>query len=148
MDWNGDGRRDVLVAQSSGYLGVVLSTGSGLASSVINTTYPASGLIYSAAPNPTGDGQDGMIAYNSTGTSVTYYLHKQQPRAPRTCSPRWRTVSANSASPTYQSLPQAGAYYVQYNNATYPSEHYNGPLYVVTGNVGVQRSEHGERHLQ
>ena len=127
MDWNGDGRRDVLVAQSSGYLGVVLSTGTGLASTVINTSYPTSSS-HIAAPNLTGDGQDGLIGY--TSTSVTYYPHAG-PGAPPDLLTEAKDGFGNSASPTYVALPQHN-YTEHYDNATYPDQDYIGPLYVVS----------------
>ena len=127
MDWNGDGRRDVLVSQSNGYLGVVLSTGTGLASTVINTSYPTS-VYYTAAPNLTGDGQDGLVATNSTGTSVTYYLH-QSPGAPPDLLTSVTDGYGNFAKPTYVSIAQS--YYSEWLTAKYPNMTYIGPLYVV-----------------
>jgi RHS repeat-associated protein len=128
MDWNGDGRRDVLVAQSSGNLGVVLSTGTGLASTVINTSYSTSSLYYSAAPNLTGDGQDGLIGQNSAGTSATYYLHND-PGAPPDLLTSITDGYGNSAKPTY--VPISESNYQQYSDATFPDQNYIGPMYVV-----------------
>jgi RHS repeat-associated protein len=127
MDWNGDGRRDVLVKQANGNLGVVLSTGAGLSSSVIGTSYSAASTSYTAAPNLTGDGQDGLIGWN--GTSATYYLHSGSGSPPDLLT----SVSdgyGNSASSTYVSLAQHN--YSQYTDATYPDQNYIGPMYVVS----------------
>jgi RHS repeat-associated protein len=127
IDWNGDGRRDVLVKQANGNLGVVLSTGSGLSSSVIGTSYSAASTSYTAAPNLTGDGQDGLIGW--TGTSATYYLHSGSGSPPDLLT----SVSdgyGNSASPTYVSLAQNN--YSQYTDAIYPDQNYIGPMYVVS----------------
>ncbi len=130
MDWDGDGRRDVLVAQSTGYLGVVLSTGTGLASTVINTAYSTSGILYTAAPNLTGDGQDGLLARN--GSSVTYYPHNS-PGAPPDLLTSVTDGYGNSVSPTYVSIQQGGSTYAQYPfaNPVYPFANYVAPLYVV-----------------
>ena len=127
MDWNGDGRRDVLIAQSNGDLGVVLSTGSGLASTVTNTSYSTSATSYATAHNLTGDGQDGLIGWN--GTSVTYYLHNS-PNAPPDLLTSVADGYGNSANPSYVSIAQSN--YTQYSDATYPYENYIGPRYVVS----------------
>jgi Salmonella virulence plasmid 65kDa B protein/Insecticide toxin TcdB middle/N-terminal region len=129
MDWNGDGRRDVLVTQSNGYIGVVLSTGTGLASTVTNTSIPySSSTFYTSAPNLTGDGQDGLLA--TTGyTSVTYSLHNSSGLPPDLLT----SVAdgyGNSATPTYVSIAQSD--YVLYSNGVYPDADYIGPMYVVS----------------
>jgi YD repeat-containing protein len=133
MDWNGDGRRDVLVSQSSGTLGVVLSTGTGLASTVINTSYSTSGLYYATAPNLTGDGQDGLIGQNVAGTSVTYYLH-ESPAAPPDLLISLTDGYGNSVKPTYVSIVQSN--YTEHPSSsltpTFPDIVYIGPMYVVS----------------
>jgi RHS repeat-associated protein len=131
MDWNGDGRRDVLVAQSSGNLGVVLSTGTGLSTTVINTSYSTSSISYTAAPNLTGDGQDGLIGWN--GTSATYYLHNS-PGAPPDLLTSVTDGYGNSATPSYLPLSEA-TYEEHYKDATFPDQDYIGPLYVVSSVV-------------
>ena len=125
MDWNGDGRRDVLVAQSNGDLGVVLSTGTGLSSTVISTTASTS-ISYTAAPNLTGDGQDGLIGWN--GTSATVYLHNS-PSAPPDLLTSVTDGYGNFVKPSYVSIAQN--YYSPMTNATYPYENYIGPIYAV-----------------
>jgi RHS repeat-associated protein len=127
MDWNGDHRRDVLVAQSSGFIGVVLSTGTGLAGTVINTPYPTASITYAAARNPTGDGQDGLLAWN--GTSATYYLHNS-PGAPPDLLTSVTDGYGNSASPSYISIAQGN--YVQESGAVFPYQNYIGPMQVVS----------------
>jgi RHS repeat-associated protein len=127
MDWNGDGRRDVLVAQSSGYLGVVLSTGTGLSSTVINTSYSTASLSYTAASNLTGDGQDGLIKW--TATSATYYLHAS-PNAPPDLLASIADGFGNSVTPTYVSIARSN--YTEYSDAIYPYVNFIGPLYVVS----------------
>ncbi len=130
MDWDGDGRRDVLVAQSNGYLGVVLSTGTGIASTVINTSFPTANNHYIAAPNLAGDGQDGLLEWN--GTSATYYLHGS------TGAPPDLLVSiadgyGNSVSPSYVSLPRSmGSTYFPFHDGQYPYLEYYGPIYLTS----------------
>jgi RHS repeat-associated protein len=129
MDWNADGRRDVLVSQSNGYVGVVLSTGTGLASTVTTTSIPySSSTGYSSVSNLTGDGQDGLLA--STSTSVSYYLHAGTAGAPPDLLTQVTDGYGNSAAPTYVSIAQSN--YTQYTDATYPYQNYIGPLYVVS----------------
>lgn len=131
MDWNGDGRRDVLVKQANGNLGVVLSTGSGLSSSVIGTSYSAASTSYTAAPNLTGDGQDALVAWN--GTSVSYYLHGGTTGAPPDLLTKVTDGYGNSASPTYTTLALgSGTVYTEGTSGAYPDPNYVGPMYVVS----------------
>jgi RHS repeat-associated protein len=127
MDWNGDGRRDVLVSQSNGYIGVVLATGTGLASTVTNTSIPySSSTGYASASNLTGDGQDALVAWN--GTSLTYSLHNSSGLPPDLLT----SVAdgyGNSASLVYVSIAQSN--YVLYSNSVWPDPDYIGPMYVV-----------------
>jgi YD repeat-containing protein len=106
----------------------VLSTGAGLSSSVIGTSYSAASTSYTAAPNLTGDGQDGLIGWN--GTSATYYLHSGSGSPPDLLT----SVSdgyGNSASPTYVSLVESDYTDTGYGTASYPYQTYIAPLYVV-----------------
>jgi len=131
MDWNGDGRRDVLVKQANGNLGVVLSTGAGLSSSVIGTSYSAASTSYTAAPNLTGDGQDALVAWN--GTSVSYYLHAGTTGAPPDLLTKVTDGYGNSASPTYTTLALgSGTVYTEGTSGAYPDPNYVGPMYVVS----------------
>ena len=107
---------------------MVLSTGTGLASTVINTSYSTSSIGYTAAPNLTGDGQDGLIGENSAGTSATYYLHNSA-GAPPDLLTSVTDGYGNSASPTY--VPISEGQYTEYSDAVYPYQNYIGPLYVV-----------------
>ncbi len=137
MDWNGDGRRDVLVTQSNGYIGVVLSTGTGLASTVTNTSiHYSSTTLYISASNLTGDGQDGLLA--TTSTSVSYYLHGGTTGAPPDLLTKVTDGYGNSVSPTYVSHSRR-ATTPSTRDATYPNQNYIGPMYVVNQS-DLQRS--------
>lgn len=83
MDWNGDGRMDLVVANGS-TLGVYLSTGTGL-SSLQPTSIPySSNCIYWAA-DIDGDGQDDLICWDVTfggSNLISYYLHNSAGQPP------------------------------------------------------------------
>jgi YD repeat-containing protein len=127
MDWNGDGRRDVLVKQANGNLGVVLSTGAGLSSSVIGTSYSAASTSYTAAPNLTGDGQDGLIGWN--GTSATYYLHNG-PGAPPDLATSFTDGYGNYFDPTYQPMGTGPCYFRDGTPPPYPDAAYRDSSYL------------------
>jgi RHS repeat-associated protein len=135
MDWNGDGMRDVLVSQSgTSTVGVVLSTATGLSSSVINTslTYSSGTSAYVTASNATGDGQDALIlaAVNASPYSIQYYTHNS-PGAPADLLSSATDGYGNYVNPTYVTLAQGSHTYLQFSDATYPYRNYIGPMYVV-----------------
>jgi RHS repeat-associated protein len=126
MDWDGDGRTDILVANGS-TVGVYVSTGNGVGN-LISTSIPYnSGNLYFTFPDPNGDGQD-AFGY-STGTSAYYYAHNGAGTPPDLVT-SITDGYGNSSSPTYVSLVQNN--YVQYSDAVYPDHNYIGPLYVVS----------------
>jgi RHS repeat-associated protein len=126
MDWNGDGLTDILVANGS-TVGVYLSTGSGV-STLVATSIPYSSSNVYFTLDANGDGLDDLGYW--TGSDTYYYLHNGA-GTPADLLTSVTDGFGNSASPTYVSLTQAGGNYVQYDDATYPEEHYVGPLYVV-----------------
>jgi RHS repeat-associated protein len=125
IDWDGDGRTDILV-QNGTTLGVYLSTGNGL-SNLITTSIPytTAQLYYSF--DATGDGLD-ELGYWSTNGTIGYYLHNGAGQRPDLLS----SVTdgyGNSVSPTYVSIAQSD--YTNATDATYGYKNYIGPLYVV-----------------
>ena len=132
MDWNGDGRRDVLVSQSNGNVGVVLSTGSGLSSSIINTSIPVppATSYLETAPNPTGDGEDGLVLSSTESPyTLSYFLHNGAGQPPDLAT-EFVDGFGNSASPSYLPLTNSSVY-AEGTNAVYPYMNYIGPLYAV-----------------
>jgi len=127
MDWDGDGRTDLLVANGS-YVGVYVSTGNGVGS-LISTSIPynASTNVYFTLPDPKGDGQE-AFGY-SNGTTAYYYPHNGAGTPPDLLTSATDGFG-NSASPTYVSIVQSD--YSKYSSATYPDEDFIAPLYVVS----------------
>ena len=127
LDWNGDGRDDLLVHNGS-TVGVLLSTGTGM--SGINSTalpFPASGS-YLEVCDANGDGLND-VCVTGTGTSVTYYLHEGADQPPDLVA-SITDGYGNSVTPTYVAIDQSN--YTQASDATYPDENYIGPMYVVS----------------
>jgi RHS repeat-associated protein len=124
MDWDGDGRTDLIVANGS-TIGVYLSTGSGL-SSLVPTSIPYSSACTYITTNANGDGLDDLGCWNST---LTLYMHNGAEQ-PADLLSSIADGYGNSASPTYVSITQNN--YQQYVNATFPYQNYIGPMYVVS----------------
>jgi RHS repeat-associated protein len=127
MDWDGDGRTDLMVANGS-TVGVYLSTGNGVGN-LISTSIPYnSGYKYFTISDPNGDGQD-AFGY-STGTNEYYYPHNGAGTPPDLAT-SFTDGYGNSASPTYVSLVQNNYTENGYGTATYPDEVWIAPTYVV-----------------
>jgi RHS repeat-associated protein len=128
MDWDGDGRTDLIVANGS-TLGVYLSTGSGL-SSLIPTTIPYNSSCQYITTNANGDGLDDLGCWSWTSPSpLTLYLHNGAGQ-PADLLSSIKDGYGNSASPTYVSIAQSD--YAQYSDAVFPYQNYIGPMYVVS----------------
>jgi YD repeat-containing protein len=125
MDWDGDGRTDILV-QNGSTIGVYLSTGDGL-STLVSTSIPYSSSNSYFTFKPAGYGQDALGYWTSSGGY--YYPHNGLGTPPDLVS-SITDGYGNSASPTYVSIVQSD--YTKYTSATYPDEDYIGPLYVVS----------------
>jgi YD repeat-containing protein len=126
MDWNGDGRTDLLVSNGS-TIGVYLSTGNSI-SSLLATSVPYASTCKYVTMRATGDGMDDLGCWDQTGSlPVTYYLHNSVPDL----ATKFEDGFGNSGSPTYVPLSQSN-YTENYNNATFPEQDYIGPLYVVS----------------
>ena len=131
MDWNGDGRADLLVPNTGETVGVYLSTGTGF-SSLVSTAVPmidSSGNPYNFfAFDPNGDGLSDLGYQTSRTGAIGYFPHNGAGTPPDLLS----SVSdgyGNSASPSYVSIAQSD--YTSGTDATYPYQNYMGPMYVV-----------------
>jgi RHS repeat-associated protein len=126
MDWDGDGRTDILV-QNGSTIGVYLSTGNGV-SSLSSTSIPYSSANVYFTLDANADGLDDLGYWNSSGTY--YYLHNGAGTPPDLLA-SVTDAFGNSASPTYVSLAQNN--YTENGYGTPPQgyETYIGPMYVV-----------------
>jgi len=129
VDWDGDGRRDVLVANGT-TLGVYLSIGTGLSSTLVSTGIPYSAAsTYTVARNATGDGLDALVVTSGASPyTVSYYLHNGGGTPPDLLT---KIVDGlgNSISPAYVSIAQ-DATDAEGTAASYPDRNYLGPVYV------------------
>jgi RHS repeat-associated protein len=137
IGWDGSGKKAVLVKHGT-QLGIykILYGSSGYSlSSLITTGLPPydSTKTYSVLPNATGDGLDGLLAVNASGTPgpIQYFLHNGAGQPPDLLTSATDGYG-NSVKPSYVALPQAGAAtYAQWNDAQFPYVNYVGPLYLV-----------------
>jgi RHS repeat-associated protein len=125
MDWDGDGRTDILV-QNGSTIGVYLSQGTGTPS-LTSTSIPYNSCTY-VWMDANDDGLDDLGC--SSSSSVSYYLHN----ATFDLATSFVDGYGNSASPTYIPLSE-GNYTEHYNDATFPDQDYIGPMNVVSSVV-------------
>jgi len=132
MDWNSDGRGDVLV-NNSGTIGVYESTGTGL-SALITTSIPYNSLDQYFGFDPAGDQLDALGAWEDDYTSfeISYYAHQGDGVGPDLLT----TITdgyGNTIKPSYVSLSYApGSTYTATDDAAYPYESDPDPPYVVS----------------
>lgn len=126
IDWNGDGRTDLLV-NSGGYLGVRLSTGAGLGI-LVTTSVPAD-------PNPivfdqNGDGLEDLGSISATSPyPVTYRLHNGA-GVPADLVASITDGYGIAYSPSYASIVNGS--HTKGSGATYPERDVQTPIYVVS----------------
>ena len=124
MDWNADGRTDILV-NNGGTIGVYVSTGTGL-TGLVSTAIPYNANDVYFAFDPNGNGLDSLGASN--GSSVSYYAHNGAADLLASVTDGY----GNTIKPTYVTLAQgSGSTYTPTNDAQFPYENYTGSLYVV-----------------
>ncbi len=127
LDWDGDGRTDLLVANGS-TIGVYLSTGTGV-SSLQSTSVPYIATCDYQPGDLNGDGEDDLECWSQAGSNpVSYYLHNGAGIPPDLVS-SIADGYGNSVSPSYTSIAQSN--YQSTNDAIFPYKNYIGPLYVV-----------------
>jgi len=130
MDWDGDGRADVIVSDGS-HLNVYISNGDGTFTgpTLISAVPYVSTTQYYGVRNATGDGQDALVT--ESGANITYYLHNSVGQLPDLL----KNVSdgfGNSVSPSYGALSQSGSLYLNFTDATDAYQNYIGPKMVVS----------------
>jgi RHS repeat-associated protein len=124
MDWDGDKRTDLIVANGS-TIGVYLSQGTG-APTLTSTSVPYSSSCAYVTMDANGQGMDDLGCWGTTG-GLTYYLHN----GTSDLATSFVDGYGNSASPTYIPLTE-GNYTEHYNDATFPDQDYLGPMNVVS----------------
>jgi YD repeat-containing protein len=126
MDWNGDGRTDLVVANGS-TLGVYLSTGSGL-STLQTTSVPYAPTCQYITMDANGDGLDDLGCWSQTSPNpVTYYPHNGHSDLATSIADGYGITY----SPSYVSLAASGGIYTT-GNASFPYANYTDPLYIVS----------------
>jgi len=126
MDWDGDGRTDVLV-NNNGTVGIHLSTGNGLSSTLLTTTIPYTSSLGYFTADANGDGLEDL-GYIS-GSTIGYYPHNGAGQPPDLLTSITDGYGINY-SPTYVSL-LLGSYSSSTNATTYPEKDVHAPLYLV-----------------
>jgi RHS repeat-associated protein len=128
LDWDGDGRTDLLVANGA-TIGVYLSTGNGI-SALQPTSIPYSSSCTYVTMDANGDGLDDLGCIAMTGT--TYYPHNGLPDLATSFSDGYGITY----SPSYVSLANSGGIYAKGSSAVAPYQDYAGPLNVVSSYTG------------
>lgn len=128
MDWDGDGRTDILV-QNGSTIGVYLSTGNGF-SSLVSTSIPYSSSNYYYTFKPSGYGQD-ALGYTTSSGAAYYYPHNGLGTPPDLVT-SITDGYGNSASPIYVSLVENNYVENGYGTPTYPDSAWIGPMYAVS----------------
>jgi RHS repeat-associated protein len=140
MDWNADGRGDILV-NNGGTIGVYESTGTGL-SGLISTSIPYSSSYIYFGFDQGGNGLDALGAWEaySTPYNVSYYSHNGAGLPPDLVT-SITDGYGNFAKPAYVSLARAPASTYTPGSSSAPScspdandcyQNYNGSTYVVS----------------
>ena len=126
MDWDGDGRTDLLVANGS-TLGVYKSTGAA-PSALITTTLPYTSTCQYVTMDVNGDGLDDLGCWSQSGSSpISYYLHNGS----TDLATSFVDGYGNFVKPQYVSISQLSTSYNAWNDQVYPYQNWIGAYYVV-----------------
>ncbi len=128
MDWDGDGRTDLLFASGSA-INVQLSTGVNIGPSTATGLSYTAGTTYSAV-DLSGDGLDDLVGW--IGTTLSYNLHNGAAQPPDLLT-NVTDGYGNFVSPTYVSIVRSN--HTAGSSATYPEQDLIAPMYVVSQTV-------------
>lgn len=130
MDWDGDGRTDLLVAGANGSpLSVIYSTGTGISSpQTTGVNYNSSCQYVTLDVN--ADGLDDLGCWSQSGSSpLTYYLHNGA-FTPPDLATSFVDGFRNSVTAKYASISQPSTAYNAWNDQVFPYQNWIGPYYV------------------
>ena len=126
LDWDGDGRTDLLVANGS-TVGVYLSKAIGVPT-ITATSIPYTSSCQYVWMDANGDGLDDLGCWSQSGSNaVSYYLHNGYVDLVESFMDGY----GNTVSPSYIAL-STGNYTEHTVDAVYPDADYIGPLKVVS----------------
>jgi RHS repeat-associated protein len=126
LDWDGDGRTDILV-QNGTTIGVYLSPGnSTVAPSITPTSVPWSSSCTYMWMDANGDGLDDLGCVSAS--SVSYYPHN----GTSDLATSFVDGYGVTYSPVYMPLSASGGLYTKGTSAVFPNQDYSGPMYVVS----------------
>ncbi|HEX3912076.1 MAG TPA: FG-GAP-like repeat-containing protein [Steroidobacteraceae bacterium] len=130
MDWDGDGRTDLVVANGA-TLGVYLSTGSGL-SALQTTAIPYVASCQYVTMDANGDGLDDLGCWSQISPNpVTYYAHNGHSDLATSFADGYGVTYSLS----YVSLAASGGIYTA-GSASFPYANFTDPLYIVSSYTG------------
>ena len=128
MDWDGDGRTDLVVANGS-TLGVYLSTGTAPGTLLTTSIAYASTCQY-VTLDANGDGLDDLGCWSQSGSNpLTYNLHNGA-FTPPDLAISFVDGFGNSVAPKYASISQPSTAYNAWNDQVFPYQNWIGPYYV------------------
>lgn len=131
MDWDGDGRTDLIIGAPGSTASWLQSTGTGFsATQATSFTIPSGcSAVQFYVVDIDGDGLDDLACTNASSTSS--FLHNQAGHPPDLMS-EILDGYGNYVKPTYVSLTQSvNSTYFEWNDAQYPYENFNGSAYLV-----------------
>jgi RHS repeat-associated protein len=130
VDWDGDGRTDLLDIGSNGNWEVQRSLGTAVATPV-STGIAAGNEFEWAVTDEDGDGLDDLVYANpSSSYALSYGVHAGA-ATPADLATNFSDGFGMYQTPTYRPIAQNN--YSKGSGATFPDEDFIGPLYVVAG---------------
>jgi RHS repeat-associated protein len=127
MDWDGDGRTDIVMSNAASHWVVARSVGNNL-SAVVDTGLTNGGATVAQVADSNGDGEADLLYTASSALKTRLHAGVQPDLATS-----FTDAYGVSYSPSYVALSQAPSnVFVQGTGATYPTVDYDGPWVVVS----------------